>query len=58
LDTKLADQTFGDNSAVFFMSEPIMLPSDVYEGHISIKQKGILPSLKAVKRSIVLLKYY
>jgi hypothetical protein len=44
LDTKVADQTFGDNSAVFFMTEPIVLPSDVYEWHISIPHATITPS--------------
>jgi hypothetical protein len=32
LDTKFADRTFGDNSAVFLLSEPLVLPSDVYDG--------------------------
>jgi hypothetical protein len=36
LDTKFADKTFGDNSAAFFLSEPIVLPSDAYEWHILI----------------------
>jgi hypothetical protein len=41
LDTKFADHTFGDNSGVFFLSEPIVLPSDVYEWHISIPHTTI-----------------
>jgi hypothetical protein len=41
LDAKFADHTFGDNSAVFFMSEPIVLPYDVYEWQISIMHATI-----------------
>jgi hypothetical protein len=41
LDTKFADPTFGDNSAVFLSLNPIVLPSDVYELHISIPHATI-----------------
>jgi hypothetical protein len=41
LDTKFAEQTFGCNLTVFFLSEPIVLPSDVHEWHISIPHATI-----------------
>jgi hypothetical protein len=36
LDSKFADQTFGENASVYYLSDPLVLPSDLYEWHLSI----------------------
>jgi hypothetical protein len=36
LDSKFADRTFGENASVYYLSDPLVLPSDVYEWHLSI----------------------